>query len=114
MRRLRLDQGVLLKDMADVLNVTPSYLSAVEHGTRRIPTGWVAKIADAYVLSDVALAELTDAVVELAESVVIPFNESISPEKRAALVQFARSYAQLDTEDIRQLASPKRDADRDT
>lgn len=36
-RKLRIDNGELLKDMAIKLNVTVSYLSAVEIGKRNIP-----------------------------------------------------------------------------
>ena len=32
--RYRLDRGMKLRDMAATLGVTPSYLSAVEHGTK--------------------------------------------------------------------------------
>ena len=39
-RKLRIDNGELLKDMAIKLNVTVSYLSAVEIGKRNIPEKW--------------------------------------------------------------------------
>ena len=34
-RKLRLDNNQILKDMADVLGVSSSYLSAVENGKRK-------------------------------------------------------------------------------
>ena len=37
-RKLRLRKGVSQKDMAAALNVTPAYLSALEHGKRGTPT----------------------------------------------------------------------------
>ena len=37
-RKLRLRKGVSQKEMAAALDVTPAYLSALEHGKRGIPT----------------------------------------------------------------------------
>lgn len=39
MRKLRLERGVTLKQMADALGVSSAYLSALEHGKRGRP-GW--------------------------------------------------------------------------
>lgn len=37
MRNFRLEKGLLLKDLADQLGVTPSYLSSLEHGKKGLP-----------------------------------------------------------------------------
>jgi transcriptional regulator with XRE-family HTH domain len=37
-RKLRLRKGVSQKQMAAALNLTPAYLSALEHGKRGLPT----------------------------------------------------------------------------
>ncbi|MBY5840293.1 helix-turn-helix transcriptional regulator [Rhizobium leguminosarum] len=37
-RRLRARKGVSQKEMAEALNVSPAYLSALEHGKRGLPT----------------------------------------------------------------------------
>lgn len=37
-RRLRARKGVSQKEMAQALNVSPAYLSALEHGNRGLPT----------------------------------------------------------------------------
>ena len=37
LRKIRIDKAELLKDMAEKLQVTSAYLSAVEHGKREIP-----------------------------------------------------------------------------
>ena len=46
LRKLRIDQGEILKDMAEKLNVTVSFLSAVENGKKKMPTAWNKKICD--------------------------------------------------------------------
>jgi transcriptional regulator with XRE-family HTH domain len=39
MRKLRMERGVTLKDMAEAIGVSSAYLSALEHGKRGRP-GW--------------------------------------------------------------------------
>lgn len=51
LRKLRVDNGELLKDMAIKLNVTPSFLSMVETGRRNIPKKWEEEIKEIYSLS---------------------------------------------------------------
>jgi len=41
MRTLREERGISLKDMAAALNVSSAYLSALEHGRRGKPTGFL-------------------------------------------------------------------------
>lgn len=58
-RKLRIDNGELLKDMAIKLNVTPSFLSMVETGRRNIPKKWEEDIEKIYSLSLKQKEELT-------------------------------------------------------
>lgn len=48
LKNLRLDSGELLKEMAEKLNVSSSFLSAVENGKRDIPESWYKKMVDLY------------------------------------------------------------------
>ena len=41
LRRLRAERGIALKDMAEALNVSSAYLSALEHGRRGVPTSFL-------------------------------------------------------------------------
>ena len=59
LRKLRIDNGELLKDMAIKLNVTPSFLSMVETGRRSIPKKWEEEIEKIYSLSLKQKEELT-------------------------------------------------------
>ncbi|WP_257164714.1 helix-turn-helix domain-containing protein [Bradyrhizobium sp. SRS-191] len=45
LRKLRIDRGWLLKDMAQGIGVATSFLSGVETGRKSIPAGLVEKIA---------------------------------------------------------------------
>lgn len=51
LRKLRIDNGELLKDMAIKLSVTPSFLSMVETGKRSAPKKWEEEIEKVYNLS---------------------------------------------------------------
>lgn len=51
LRKLRIDNGELLKDMSIKLNVTPSFLSMVETGRRSVPKKWEEEIEKIYSLS---------------------------------------------------------------
>ena len=41
LRKLRIDRGMVLKNMADMLGVSSAYLSAIELGKRAIPDSLV-------------------------------------------------------------------------
>lgn len=48
LRKIRIDKGMLLKDMAGALSISPAYLSAVETGKKPIPDGFVGRIASLF------------------------------------------------------------------
>lgn len=61
-RKLRLDKQERLKDMAERIDVTPTYLSSVEYGRRIVPQSWVDVLAEIYHLDAEAVDVLTDAI----------------------------------------------------
>ena len=48
LRLLRAERGITLKEMAAALAVTPTYLSALEHGKRGLPTWYMVQRIIAY------------------------------------------------------------------
>ena len=52
LRKLRLDNDQLLRDMAERLDMPSSTLSAIETGRRKPPQGFAEKIGRAYALAD--------------------------------------------------------------
>lgn len=98
-RKLRIDNGELLKDMADKLGVTSSYLSAVENGKRNVPQEWLHDISNTYALSSDQTEELQRAIEE--SQTVLKFDlKEFSNEKRDILMAFAREHKRLDTVDL--------------
>lgn len=97
LRKIRIDNNEVLKDMADKLGVTSSFLSAVEVGKKNVPNGWCTKIASEYRLSEKELESLEECAKESANSVKINLSTAQEPQRRAALV-FARDFGSISEE----------------
>jgi len=101
-RKLRMDNGELLKDMADKLKVTSSYLSAVENGKRNVPQDWIKKINDLYELSLEEYKELKTAAKEsqLVNKVDL---KGFNNEDKNIMMALARSIDGMNEEEKKQL-----------
>lgn len=88
-RKLRLDNHQILKEMADILGVSPSYLSAVENGKRNIPRDWYDKISSFYNLTSSEKNKL----LEIIKGYDLQFNDMFSQDDlstKQMLITFAR------------------------
>ncbi len=85
-RKARIDAGVTLASMANELNTTPSFLSALEMGRKKIPTDWVGKLESYFAGYGVTtrLAQLADVA---NKSVPI---DGLSPAQQMLVAGFAR------------------------
>lgn len=97
-RKLRIDKGELLKDMATKLGVTSSYLSAVENGKRNVPHNWIEKISDMYSLNSSDINELKRAFDESKKIVQFDFS-GYSSEEKNDLLAFAREFKGLNEDE---------------
>lgn len=93
-RKLRIDNGELLKNMADKLEVTSSYLSAVENGKRNVPQNWISKITELYSLNKEQYTELKEAALESRSKFKKIDIQGLSNED----IAFAREFKELDEE----------------
>ena len=99
LRKIRIDHNEFLKDMADKLDVTVSYLSAIEHGKREVPNGWVNEIGELYNLSKQEINELDTALYESKKELF--FNLSnLNDSKRKVAIAFAREFDDFSDEQI--------------
>lgn len=94
-RKLRIDNGEILKDMALKLGVTSSYLSAVENGKRKIPEDWAEKIIEYYDLKKEDVRELEMAIMDSQNTFTIN-TESYNQEDKNLLLAFAREFGAMD------------------
>jgi transcriptional regulator with XRE-family HTH domain len=96
-RKIRIDNGELLKDMADKLSISAAYLSAVEAGRRNIPSDWPGKITQMYALGPEQYLSLKKAVERSTTQFKMNLSE-FSHNDRDLIMSFAREFKNLDEE----------------
>jgi len=101
-RKLRIEQGELLKEMADKLGVSASYLSAVEVGKRNVPNDWLDRLSSIYSLNASEQAELLRSIRESQSSIKFELNK-MNKSDRDLVMAFAREFKGLGDEDRKKL-----------
>ena len=102
LRKLRIDNGEILRDMADKLKVSSAFLSAVENGKKKVPEAWIPKLEEFYSLTSEQMEELRVAIVESSDTVEINIHNASIPNRQLA-VSFARQFDTLDEETAKKL-----------
>ena len=102
LRKVRIDNNEILADMADKLGVSPSFLSAVENGKKKVPVGWSVKICELYKLDDNQSENLDQAIAETELSYEIDLS-GVTKQNREIAVSFARKFATMDEEQIEKI-----------
>ena len=102
LRKLRIDRGELIRDMAGKLDITASYLSAVETGKRNIPETWVNEIATKYHLDEASRQALSEAAEHSAKTIKLDL-ENVLGSKRETAILFAREFNSMDDATIAQI-----------
>jgi len=102
LRKIRIDHGHVLKDMAKVLGVTVSFLSSVEAGKKNVPASWVDEISKEYCLSESEKEHLQALANEAVIGVKVDLRNSTQFQREAALI-FARDFGELSDEDANRI-----------
>jgi len=102
LRILRMDNNEILKNMADKLNVTSSFLSAVENGKKKIPSDWSEKISNLYSLSQIKKTELENAISETNNCIEIGLS-NLNVQQRELAFSFARKINGFDDNELNKL-----------
>lgn len=102
LKKLRIEHGEVLFDMAQRLHVTSAFLSAVENDRRSAPLGWVDTIAAEYGLNEPQRQELSAAIGESIKQIRMDVGTT-SPKRKACALAFARSFDELSEDDIQGL-----------
>lgn len=100
LRKLRIDNDELLKDMAEKLSISTAMLSSVENEKRKAPLWFAQKIAEIYGLNEAERDELTYLVDTSNKrgGINIKTDFMSSGDKRLAFA-FARKFPELDDGD---------------
>ena len=101
-RKLRIEHGDTIATWANFLEVSSSFISAVELGNRTIPTDWIGKIAERYNLSLSAQQELESAAGSSSKKAEINL-ESANNNARNFAISLARKFDSLSNEQIQEL-----------
>lgn len=102
LRRYRIDNGLLLKDMAGKVGVTSAYLSAVENGKKRPTEDLVGKIINAYDLDSEKATELNEAYFRSVNEISISTAGYSTEQTNLGLI-FARKIDSLTSDEINSL-----------
>lgn len=103
-RKLRMEKDELLIDMAQKLNVTPSFLSAVEVGKKSVPDKWEQEIIEIYKLNEEQSLELKQAIENSIRQLKFDLYQR-KEEDRDLLLAFARKLDTLDTKEKESILS---------
>ena len=99
LRKLRIDRNELLRDMAEKLRVSVSFLSAVENGKKHMPATWNTQICEIYELSEDQRSEFTRAIAETEETLEMNLAGTGINSRRLA-VSFARNLPYFTDEQV--------------
>ena len=97
-RKLRIENGELLFDMAQRLGVSSAFLSKVENGKSKPPLEWKEEITSMYHLSTEQIDELASSINEARMKNTINISKMNSDEKDM-MFAFARKLDSMDEAD---------------
>lgn len=98
LRKMRIDSGELLKEMADKLEMSSAMLSSIENGKRNPSPDFAEKLSKAYGLNASEQKVLSKLVAENSESVSIGL-KGLVPQDQHLAFSFARRFADLSESD---------------
>lgn len=104
LRKLRIERGEIIKDMASRLNMSPSYLSSIEIGKRTIPSNFVGDVVAVYQLTEEQARKLHISYGESVEQAKIDLSKA-NADKRHLALSFARNFDDLSTEEFNRIKS---------
>ncbi len=102
LRKIRIDQDEILKDMAGKLEITSAYLSSIENGKRPIPVNMTKTIVAKYKLDDFMADSLLEAEDSIKKNVEINLNTANQSQKTVVL-SLARQFEQLTDEQLEKI-----------
>ena len=102
-RDLRRKRGIKLKDMADALDVTSAYLSALEHGKRGRPTWFMVQRIIAYFNVIWDEAEELQRLAEMSDPRIVVDTAGLAPEATELANLLARKVSGLKEDSLKRL-----------
>jgi transcriptional regulator with XRE-family HTH domain len=100
LRKMRAERGIRLKDMAEGLNVSSAYLSALEHGHRGKPSWYLLQRIIAYFNVIWDEAEELQRLAEISDPKVSVPTAGLAPAATELANRLAANIAALDEDDL--------------
>ncbi len=100
-RKLRINNGELLYDMAGKLGVSSAFLSKVENGKKKPPMEWREKLISLYSLNTTDIEELDIALYEAKNFYSIDISE-YSENDKEIMWSFARRFDTIDKDKLQE------------
>ena len=98
LRRLRIDNDELMKDMADKLDLAPSTLSSIENGRRNPTKGFAEKLVSKYALAASEVEQFHSALMQSKDEIALRIKDLPGQDQELA-VSFARKFENLSDAD---------------
>ena len=102
LRKLRIEKGELLYDMAQTLGVSSAFLSKVENGKKKPPMKWKEIIAQKYNLTEGELHEFSEKFFDAVNTDSIDLSW-YQEDDRELMLSFAREFNPLDKRAIKKM-----------
>lgn len=102
LRRYRIANSILLKDMAATLDISPSYLSTLEHGKEKPSLALVDRIKQVYSLDGESAQELDEAYCRTVETIVIN-TSALTPKQFELSMLFKRTLNEMTNKQIEKI-----------
>ena len=112
-RRHRIDLEVKLKDMADALQVSSSYLSAVEIGTKPLTQQLTERVVGYFERFSVDANDLFGLACETQDEVKISLN-GMNNESKLAVMSFARRLPDIPSNKLEELLESLNEMEKKT
>jgi len=104
LRIIRLNSNEILKDMANKIGITPSYLSSIENGKRTPTRALVNKIISIYKLDEKQSQNIQEAFYKTIDEITIS-SKNLNKEHQNLGLVFARKFNGLDSQQINEILS---------
>lgn len=101
-RKLRLEKRMRLKEMAEKLQMSSAFLSAVETGSKRVPAGLPGRISELMKLDEIGAARLRRAAAKSLRSIRLDVSQR-DEEAQELAVTFARKFPSMDQQEVQRL-----------
>ena len=103
LRSIRAERGITLKDMAEAINVSPAYLSALEHGRKGAPTWYLVQRIITFFNVIWDEAEELERLAQISHPRIVVDTSGLGSQATELANKFARHVGALSENDIKSL-----------